>query len=214
MSLQSECVETAQEMVEEVMLEKKELVEHLNAMHQRIEGEKDLAVKALLKVECMDEKYRSIEALSKVVASLQRVLEEEEMIPPGSGKRGDLARQNSDSAAPAPLCEHATWPLREHPARLGRDARAASEPLHISTSPSSNKAAALARSLSEPTRSWRRASTELARSLSESSKQLPTQVRRTLAKRARRVSSSVLRTIGWSPAFPERFGTRPWDYSV
>ena len=86
MSLQSECVETAQEMVEEVMLEKNELVEHLNAMHQRIEGEKDLAVKALLKVECMDEKYRSIEALSKVVASLQRVLEEEEMIPPGSGK--------------------------------------------------------------------------------------------------------------------------------
>jgi hypothetical protein len=231
MSPQSECVDTAKEMVKEVMLEKEELVEHLNAMHQRIEEEKDLVVKALLKVECTDEKHRSIDALSKVVASLQRVLEEEDMI---GGKRGDPARQHSDRAAPAPLCEPATCPPREQPARLDILSRTTTADLahdpdgplqnrpssgslldrETTSSPSSNTATALARSLTEPTRSWRGASTELARSLSESSKQLPKQVRRTLAKRARRVSSSVLRTIGWSPAFPERFGTRSWDYSV
>ena len=51
--------------------------------------------KALLEVEYIEEKQRSIEALSKVVASLRRVLEEEEMV----GKMVPAARKDSSAAS-------------------------------------------------------------------------------------------------------------------
>jgi hypothetical protein len=75
MAPQNECVERVKEMVAEVTREKADLVQRLNAMHQRIEQETDTVTKVLRKVEWMEEKERSVEALNKIVASLQLVLD-------------------------------------------------------------------------------------------------------------------------------------------
>jgi hypothetical protein len=63
---QDEGVETVKALIAELCLEKDRLVERLNAMHERIEEERNLATKVLLKVEWMEEKERSLELLHKV----------------------------------------------------------------------------------------------------------------------------------------------------
>ncbi|KAJ1479793.1 hypothetical protein T484DRAFT_1958003 [Baffinella frigidus] len=270
MSCQHEYVNTVKEMMAEVMREKKELVERLNEMHQGIEEEEDLLTKVLRKVEWMEEKERSVEALNRIVASLQDVLEEEdmngEMAPAGrrggrsasqDGHDSTASREDSDTAASRhprafsqsfntrasalhctqpdfeltlakyqsdlgrtestaanfihaaseqagaaeprhkadrassapPLRKFATWPLLEHPARCDK-----ADSGDTASTSASNKA------------------TELVRSLSASSKQLPRQVRNSLAKNVRRVSSSVLRTIGWHSAL--QVAAPAWEYSV
>ncbi|KAJ1489029.1 hypothetical protein T484DRAFT_3649309 [Baffinella frigidus] len=88
-------VETVREVMAEVTREKDELVARLNATHQRIEEEHDPISKARLKFEWAEEKEQSLEALNTIVASLQRVLEEEdmmgEMAPAASSTLGSTA---------------------------------------------------------------------------------------------------------------------------
>ena len=103
MSPQNECVETVKVMVAEVMHEKNALVERLNAMHQGIVEEDDPVTKVRRKVEWAAEKDSSVEALNRIVASLQRVLEKQdrvaaEMAPAARSTHGSTAsREKTDS---------------------------------------------------------------------------------------------------------------------
>ena len=81
---QNACLETVKEIMVEVMREKNELVERLNAMHQRIVKEEDPVTKVRRKAEWAADKERSVEALNKIVASLQRALAENDRSTHGS----------------------------------------------------------------------------------------------------------------------------------
>ncbi|KAJ1472757.1 hypothetical protein T484DRAFT_3647099 [Baffinella frigidus] len=76
---QDESVESVKELMAELYREKNALVVRLNAMQERIEHEKDVHTKLLLKIEWMEEKERSVELLKRVLASLQGVLEEDDL---------------------------------------------------------------------------------------------------------------------------------------
>ena len=80
----NECVETVKKMIPEVMREKNALVGRLNATHQRIAEEEDPVTKVRRKVEWVADRDRSVEALTTIVASLQRALEEEDRSNHGS----------------------------------------------------------------------------------------------------------------------------------
>ncbi|KAJ1479792.1 hypothetical protein T484DRAFT_1812879 [Baffinella frigidus] len=243
---QKECVDTVKEMMAEVIREKKELVERLNEMHQGIEEEEDLLTKVLRKVEWMEEKERSVEALNRIVASLQGVFEEEdmtgEMAPAGrggsrsasqDGHDSTATREDSDTAAsrdPGAFSQsfntrasavHRTQTDGERtertvtnlthaasqeagpsdPPRLKAN-RASSTPPHAPAAEPRHKADRASSAPSAPA----------TRPLSDSFEQLPRQLRQSFAKKLRRVSSSVLRTIGWNPAL--QVAAPAWDYSV
>ena len=95
MSPQSECVETIKEIMAEVVHEKNALVGRLNAMHQEIAKEEDPVTKMRRKVEWATEKERSVEALNRIVASLQRVLKKQD----GMADMAPAARSTHGSTA-------------------------------------------------------------------------------------------------------------------
>ncbi|KAJ1473066.1 hypothetical protein T484DRAFT_1837778 [Baffinella frigidus] len=72
---EDEVVEMVKAMTAELFREQRELVERLNAMHERIEAESQPVSKVRRKVEWMEEKERSVEQLNTMIASLQGVLE-------------------------------------------------------------------------------------------------------------------------------------------
>jgi hypothetical protein len=76
---QPECVATVKELMAELCVEKNGLVERLNAIQERIEGEEHLLTKVHLKVEWMEEKRRSVEPLRKVPPLLNS-------LPPASNR--------------------------------------------------------------------------------------------------------------------------------
>jgi len=102
MSSQNERLEAVKERMAEVMHEKNALVGRLNAMHQEIADEEDPVTKVRRKVEWAAEKERSVEALNRIVASLQRALEKQdgmaEMAPAARSTLWSTAsRENTDS---------------------------------------------------------------------------------------------------------------------
>ena len=102
MSPQHQCMATVKEMTAEVMRETNALVGRLNAMHQGIVEEEDPVTKVRRKVEWTAEKERSVEALNRIVASLQRVLEKQdgmtEMAPAARSTLGSTAsREKTDT---------------------------------------------------------------------------------------------------------------------
>ena len=107
---QTECVATVKEVTAEVMRENNALVERLNAMNQRITEEEDPVTKVRRKVEWAAERDRSVEALNKIVASLQNALDEEdgmtEMSPTARSKHGSTATSRSSSASNAASRPH------------------------------------------------------------------------------------------------------------
>ena len=109
MSPENRCVETVKEMMAEVMREKNALVGRLNAMHQRIADEEDLVTKVRRKVEWAADRDRSVEALNKIVASLQRALEEEDRSTHGStASREDPDPGSVSNASSASTNTHAS----------------------------------------------------------------------------------------------------------
>ena len=212
-SPQHECIDTVKEMTAEVMREKNALVRRLNAMHQQITEEKDPVTKVRRKVEWAAEKERSLEALNQIVASLRLALEEEDKTTHGStasppSSTTSAASRPHGASFPSYTNTHASSLDRSQtdfgmsvvanidpdlgyeasqaagPAELRRRAnRCSSEPLRKTASwPPTSKAAGVLRSLS-----------------SEAS-QLSEQVRKSLRNRARKVSASMLRSVGWNPA--------------
>jgi uncharacterized protein YeeX (DUF496 family) len=215
-SPQHECIDTVKEMTAEVMREKNALVRRLNTMNQKIAEEEDPVTKVRRKVEWTAEKERSVEALNKIVASLRRAHEEED-----GGTHGSNAslRDCAISAASRPHGALNPSYTNKHASSLdnnqedfdmtvvanidpdfsyetsqgagdveprNRVSRCASEPLCKTASlPPTSKAAGVLRSLS-----------------SEAS-QLSEQVRKFLRNRARKVSASMLRSVGWDPALQE-----------
>jgi len=65
---QDESVELVKELMAELRRHQSELVERLNEIQQRIEGEKDGHRKFLLRVEWMEEKQHSVVLLNKVLS--------------------------------------------------------------------------------------------------------------------------------------------------
>jgi hypothetical protein len=55
-----ECVEMVKGVTVELFREQREFVERLNAMHRRIEAEKDAVGRVRLKIEWMEEKERCV----------------------------------------------------------------------------------------------------------------------------------------------------------
>jgi len=182
MSPQNECVETVKEMMAELMSEKNELVERLNAMHQRIAVEEDPVTKVRRKVEWAAEKERSVEALNKIVASLQRALEEDDRGTNGSSasllSSASITASHPHGAPPQSFAkEHASsvdqadFESTDDP--RDRHHRCSSAPPHT---PASKASAVLRR-------------------FSSGASQLPQQVRKSVRNRARRFSASILPTL-------------------
>jgi len=212
MPTQRECVETVKEMMAEVMSEKNELVGRLNAIHQRIAEEEDPVTKVRRKVEWAAEKERSVEALNKIVASLQRALEEDDRSMHGStaslrsitasrphgafsqsftkehASSVDQADVESTDGAAEPVTVSIGYSDREY--RIDRQYRCSSAPL---LTPASKASAVF-------------------RSFSSGASQLPQQVRKSVRNRARKFSASFLRKVGWNPALQQ--SGRVWDYSI
>jgi hypothetical protein len=115
MSPQHECVETVKEMAVEVMREKNALVGRLNAMHQRIVEEEDPVTKVRRKVEWAAEKERSVEALTTIVASLQRVLKEKDRSTHGSTASLRSSASSTEHGASPPSFTN------QHPSSVDRD---------------------------------------------------------------------------------------------
>jgi len=224
MSPQNECVETVKEMMAEVAREKNELVERLNAMHQRIAAEEDPVIKVRRKVEWAAEKERSVEALNKIVASLQRALEEGDISAHGSTAS---PRSSASIAASRPHGASSQSFTKEHASAVNRNQstvaahidpdfsneRCSSAPLHT---PATCHHRRLPARLDkddggEPACSPASKAADIFRSLSSAS-QLPQQVRKSVRNRARRFSEGFLRQVGWNPALQES----EWvcDYSV
>jgi len=230
MSHQNECVATVKEMMAEVMREKNALVGRLNAMHQEIAKEEDPVTKVRRKVEWAAEKERSIEALNKIVASLQHALDEEDISTHGSTAFSDLVSE----IRPPPSCSSASFAA----SRVARDQadlkmivaayisyeagaaeprqqehrapaplrKSGTWPLHRVPARPGGEPASTPSSSGHLTRAWS------LRSLSAGASQLPQQVRRSLKMRAMRFSASFLRKVGWDPAVQEN--QKDWDYSV
>jgi len=72
-------VATVKQLMEELCREKDGLVQRLNAIQERIEGEEHLLSKVLLKVEWMAEKQRSVAPLKRVQPFLHS-------LPPASNR--------------------------------------------------------------------------------------------------------------------------------
>jgi hypothetical protein len=192
MSPQNGSVATVKELMVDVMRERNALVGRLNAMQNLIEEEEDPLTKVRRKVAWMADRDHSVEALSKIVASLQRALGEEERNTHGSaasrcnsaGSAASIVRAASLVDAPrawkeyrsssAPPLALATWPHRRLPSRPGG-------PLVEEDSPPSSLSKMLKR-------------------ISSEASMLPQQVRRSLKNSAWRFSESVLRRVGWNPA--------------
>ena len=202
MSPQNECVETVKEMMAEVVREKNELVERLNAMHLRIAAEEDPVTKVRRKVEWAAEKERSVEVMNKIVASLQRALEEDDISAHGStdsirsstritASRSRRASSRSVMKEHASSVDQADFESTEGAAKpRDRQYRCSSAPLHTPVS----KASAI------------------LRSFSSGASQLPQQVRKSVRNRAQKFSASILRKVGWHPALQQN--GRVWDYSI
>ena len=211
-----ECIDTVKEMTAEVVREKNALVRRLNALQQKIAEEEDPVTKVRRKVEWTAEKERSVEALNKIVASLRRALEEEDggthgltpslrdcAISAASRLHGasfpsctnkyasslDSNQEDFDMTVVANIDPDFSYEDSQGAGAVeprNRASRCASEPLCKTASwPSTSKAAGVLRSLS-----------------SEAS-QLSEQVRKSLRNRARKVSASMLRSVGWDPALQE-----------
>ena len=233
MSPQNECVQTIKEMMTEVVHEKNELVERLNAMHQRIAAEEDPVTKVRRKVEWAAEKERSVEALNKIVASLQRALEEEDKSAHGSTaslRSSTSTASRSHGASPQSLTqEHASSADRNQAdfeataaANIDPDFRCEASqepgaaephrfhrrspvPLHkLATWPRRRLPARLDKGDGgEPASSPASQAAKILRSFSLDASQLPQQVRKSVRNRARKFSSSFLRKVGWSPALQQ-----------
>ena len=224
MSPQNECVKTVKEMMAEVVREKYELVERLNIMHQRIAEEEDPVTKVRRKVEWAAEKERSVEALNKIVASLQRALEDISTHGPTDSPRSS-ARTASRSHGSSPQSftkEHAS-PADSNQADFESTVaanidpdfsheRCSSVPLRkLATWPHRRLSWSLVKDdagepacspASSPASSQASTAADIFRSLSSAS-QLPQQVRKSVKIRARRFSESFLRKVGWNPALQE-----------
>jgi len=209
MSPQNECVQTVKEMMAEVTHEKHQLVERLNAMHQRIAAEEDPVTKVRRKVEWVAEKERSVEALNKIVASLQRALEEEDISAhesTASLRSSASTASRSHGASPQSFTkEHASSADRNQAdleATVAANGRSASVPLRkLATWPSRRLPARLDKDDGgEPASSPVSKAAEILRSLSMDVSQLPQQVRKSVTNRARKVSASILRKARWNPA--------------
>jgi len=213
---QSECVETVKEMTAEVMCEKNALVGRLNAMHQQIAEEKDPVTKVRRKVEWTVEKERCVESLNKIVASLRRALEEQDIITDGS-----TATSLRSSATRAASCPHgASSPsyTNKHASYLDRNQADLGTTVAANIDPdfgyeASQEAGAVEprqranRSSSEPLRKlapWPLSAADVLRSLSSEASQLSEQVHTSLRNRARKVSASMLRRVGWGQDLQER----------
>ena len=196
------CVETVKEMMTEVVREKNELVERLNAMHRRIAAEEDPVTKVRRKVEWAAEKERSVEALDKIVASLQRALQEDDR---STNRSIDSLRSSTHITVSRSHGASSRSFTKEHASSVDqgdfestegaadprdRQYRCSSAPLHT---PASKASAIL-------------------RSLSSGASQLPQQVRKSVRKRAQKFSASFLRKVGWCPALQQ--SERVWDYSI
>jgi len=96
----NECVATVKEMMADAMRETNALVGRLNAMHAQIEEEEEPVTKVRRKVAWAAERDHSVEALSKIVASLQRALGEEERNT--HGRSGSSASRRTSSAGWSP----------------------------------------------------------------------------------------------------------------
>ncbi|KAJ1483587.1 hypothetical protein T484DRAFT_1949586 [Baffinella frigidus] len=295
MSPQNECVATVKEMVAELMREKKDLVDRLNDMHQRIEEEKDLGIKVRRKIAWAEEKERSVEAMNKIVASLRGALEAEaedtieEMAP--AARKGDRSAINggrsshvsfaSDGIASIsairpsmasvqsfrnkhassvtdfetdfelPLSNIYRTQKRVLPSILSRrsshegsEEAGAAEPSHKAADlrqeecepqpdrfrrshrQRSSSSPLLALTAADPRHREQRSSSAplfvrpaslgsvapLLRSLSASALQIPRQVRKSVTKRVRTFSSSVLQRLGWLPEMYQSEAV--WEYSM
>jgi len=229
MSPKNECVETVKEIMTEVMHEKNALVGRLNAMHQGIAEEDVLVIKVRRKIEWAAEKKRSVEALHRIVASLQRALDEEDRSTCGSA--ASSLRRSASFAAPCVVLGQADFEIILA-ANIDSDfsfEAGAAEPRQMNyCSPAPLRKTAtwpyhrapehLGKETGGGTASTpvsMPASSKAAghlRSLSSGAFQLPQQVRNSLKRRALRFSASVRRRVGWDPAV--QGNQWEWDYSV
>ena len=217
MSPQHECTETVKEIMAEVIREKNALVGRLDAMHQQIAEEEDPVTKVRRKVEWMAEKERSVEVLNKIVASLRCALEEEERTTHRStasslrGSATSAASRPHGASSPSYTIKH-TSSLDRTQADIGMIVAANIDP-DLGYEASQGVGAVENRRRanhcsSEPlptTNTWPPTSKAagVLRSLSSEASQLSEQVCKSLRNRARKVSASMLRRVGWNPALQE-----------
>ena len=221
MSPDHHCVETVKEMMAEVMREKNELVERLNAMHQRIAAEEDPVTKVRRKVEWAAEKERSVEALNKIVASLQRALEEDDI---STNSSTASIRSSASIAASRPHGASIQAFSTEHASSADQadfESAAgivqATPPTRTRTSSATTEGAAEPRKMqyrcsSAPPHTPASKASAVLRSFSSGASQLPQQVRKSVRNRARKFSASFLRKVGWNPSLQE--SGLSWDYSI
>ena len=217
-------VETIKEVMDEVMREKNALVGRLNAMHQLIAEEEDPVAKVRRKVEWASTRDRSVDALKKIVASLQRALEEDESSTHGSDT---ASPRSSASSASSPSftnesLDHNNQAVFERTATCDPDSRyeapqEAGAAAHRLPTRLDKDAGGQGGEVFRPRAqslgcvvqgsglaSWpaSKAAGFLKRVSSEASL-LPHQFRKSVQKSARRFSSSMLRRVGWSPALQD-----------
>jgi len=223
---QNACLETVKEIMVEVMREKNELVERLNAMHQRIVKEEDPVTKVRRKAEWAADKERSVEALNKIVASLQRALTENDRSTHGSTASRRIRASTASPSHGAPDQSFATGhassadrsqadfqvtmvanidsDFSSQEAGAAEPRRGSVPPLRPATWPHRRLPARLDKGDGgEPTSSPASKAAEIWRSLSIDASQLPQQVRKSVRNRAERFSASILRKVGWNPALQE-----------
>ena len=205
MSPQNECVETVKEVMEEVVREKNALVKRLNAMHQRIAEEEDPVTKVRRKIEWASTRDRSVDALNSIVASLQRVLKEEDI-----STQGSTASRRSSAIGAASRLHRASSPSFTHassldrsssarlPARLGKDDSGVDFKLRAQSLVSVFQGSGFR----EPASSASNAAV-FVRKVSSEASLLPQQVRKSVRNSARRILSSMRRRVGWSPALQD-----------
>ena len=219
MSPQHKCVETVKEMTAEVIREKNALVGRLNAMHQRIAEEEDPVTKMRRKVEWAAEKDRSVEALNKIVASLQSALDEEdgmaEMEPADRSTHGSTAsHKDSDSGNFSSTSSVASLSSSAFSQYLGSPStpqrKLATRPLPLT--PHRRLPALLDKDGGEHISSPASKAAVFLTSLSREASLVPHQVRKSLKMRAQRFSASILERVGWNPVRQESEWV--WDFSV